>query len=164
MDSSKVVLKSVAIFEAAKGVLLVLVGIGAISLVHHDVRLIAAALVGRLHLNPAHGFSGSFVEAASHITDARLWLIASMGFLYAVFRFIESYGLWFEKVWAEWLAVVSGGMFLPLEIYEVCEKFTRVRISALIVNIAVVCAMSWVLVKNRRSRLAKSNPPQSPTA
>ncbi|MEY4489161.1 MAG: hypothetical protein RIQ79_1669 [Verrucomicrobiota bacterium] len=164
MDSSKVVVKSVALFEAAKGVLLVLVGIGAVSLVHRDVRVIAAALVGRLHLNPAQGFAGSFVEAAARITDARLWLIASIGFLYAVFRFIESYGLWFEKVWAEWLAVVSGGLFVPLEIYEVAEKFTRVRVCALIVNLAVVCAMIGVLVKNRRIRLAKSTPPKPPAA
>ncbi|HEY8932298.1 MAG TPA: DUF2127 domain-containing protein [Rariglobus sp.] len=152
MDSSKAVLKTVAVFEAAKGVLLLLVGIGAWSLVHHDIHMIAAALVGRLHLNPAQGFAGSFVEAASQLTDARLWTIAAMGCGYAAFRFVESYGLWFGKVWAEWLAVVTGGIFVPLEFYEVVKKLTFIRVSALIINIAVVCAMAAILVKNRRAR------------
>jgi uncharacterized membrane protein (DUF2068 family) len=154
MDTSKAVVKTVAIFEAAKGILLLLVGIGALSLVHHDIRLIASALVGRLHLNPTHGFSGSFVEAASQLTDARLWLIASMGFLYALFRFIEAYGLWCGKAWAEWLAVITGGLFVPLEIYEFIEKRTWVRASTVIINLAVVAAIAGVLIKNRRARQA----------
>lgn len=152
MDTSKAVVKTVAVFEAAKGGLLILVGIGALSLVHHNIHLIAAALVGRLHLNPAHGFAGSFVEAASRLNDSRLWMIAMMGFLYSLFRFLEAYGLWFGRIWAEWLAVVSGGIFVPLEIYEVMEKVTWVRVSALIINILVAGAMTWVLVQNRRRR------------
>lgn len=156
MDTSKAVLKTVAVFEAAKGVLLLSVGIGAWSLVHHDIRMIAAAIVGRLHLNPTHGFAGSFIEAASQLTDARLWMIAIMGCGYSAFRLLESYGLWFGKVWAEWLAVISGGIFVPLEIYELVEKVTWVRISALIINIVVVCAMAAILVKNRRSRKASA--------
>jgi uncharacterized membrane protein (DUF2068 family) len=154
MDTSKAVVKTVAIFEAAKGVLLVLVGIGALSLVHHDIRLIASALVGRLHLNPARGFAGSFVEAASQLNDARLWVIAAMGFLYALFRFVEAYGLWRGKTWAEWLAVITGGLFVPLEIYELIEKRTWVRASALVINLAVVAAIIGVLIKNRRARRA----------
>lgn len=154
MDTSKAVVKTVAVFEAAKGMLLVLVGIGALSLVHHDIRLIASALVGRLHLNPAHGFAGSFVEAAAQLTDARLWVIAAMGFLYALFRFVEAYGLWRGKTWAEWLAVISGGIFVPLEIYELIEKRTWVRASALVINLVVVAAILGVLIKNRRAREA----------
>src|SRR4051812_24042351 len=154
MDTSKAVVKTVAILEATKGVLLILVGIGALSLVHRDVRLIAAALVGRLHLNPANGFAGSFVEAASRLTDSHLWLIATMGFLYALFRLVEAYGLWFGKVWAEWLAAVTGGLFVPLEIYEFIEKRTWVRASALIINLVVVAAIIGVLIKNRRTRQA----------
>jgi len=152
MNASKTVAKSVAIFEAAKGMLLMLGGFGLLSLVHRNVRLIAAALVGRFHLNPAHRFASSFVEAASRITDARLWMIASIGFLYALLRFIEAYGLWYSKVWAEWLAVLSGGIFLPIEVYELVERFTWVRLSALIVNLVVVCAMIMVLYKNHHLR------------
>ncbi|HEY4247226.1 MAG TPA: DUF2127 domain-containing protein [Lacunisphaera sp.] len=145
--------KSVALFEAIKGAVVLLGGFGMLSLLHRNIRLIAAAVVGRFHLNPTHGFANSFIEAASRVTDSRLWMIALLGFVYGVFRLIEAYGLWFGKVWAEWVAVLSGGIYLPVEIYELVEKITWVRASALAVNLAVIGFMSGVLVRNRRRKM-----------
>ena len=158
MNAVKTITKSVAVFEAVKGGLLLLGGFGLLSLVHHDVRVIVAALVGRFHLNPAHRFTSSFIEAAAHVTDARLWLYASFGFLYASFRFIEAYGLWYGRPWAEWLAVASGGIFLPFEIYELFQRITWIRISALTVNLLVVVMMAALLWKNRTG---SGRPPKS---
>ena len=150
--TSRTVVKSVAIFEAIKGAVVLLGGFGLLSLLHRNIRVIAEALIGRLHLNPTHGFANSFIEAASRVTDARLWMIAGMGFVYGIFRLIEGYGLWFGKGWAEWLAVVSGGIYLPLEIYELVEKFTWVRLSALTINVIVVTLMTRVLLRNMKRR------------
>ena len=150
--ASKTVVRSVAIFEAAKGALVLLAGFGVLSLVGHNVRVAAAALVGRLHINPTHRFGHSFIEAASRVTDTGLWLIASLGFLYALFRFLEAYGLWSGRRWAEWLAVVSGGLYVPLEIYELIQRYTWMRVSALVVNLIVVFAMIAVLVKDKKPK------------
>ncbi|HVS52578.1 MAG TPA: DUF2127 domain-containing protein [Opitutaceae bacterium] len=151
-NASRSVVKSVALFEAAKGIVVLLAGFGLLSLLHRDVRALAAALVGRLHLNPAAGFANSFIEAAARTTDGRLWFMALIGLLYALFRLLEAYGLWFGRVWAEWLAVLSGAIYVPIEIYEVAEKFTWIRLSALVVNLVVVCAMIAVLRRNQRDR------------
>ncbi len=150
--ASKTVIRTVAVFEAAKGAVVLLAGFGVLSLLHRDIRVAAAALVGRLHLNPAHEFESSFIEAASRVTDTGLWVIASAGFLYALFRFLEAFGLWFGRRWAEWLAVVSGGLYVPLEIYELIQRHTWVRVSALIVNLAVVCMMTAVLVRDIKQK------------
>ena len=150
MDGPKTLTKLVAFFEAAKGVLILLVGFGALSLVHRNIRLVAAGVVGRFHLNPTHLFARSFIEISNHMNDARLWLYASLGFLYASFRFLEAYGLWLERSWAEWLAVISGGIFLPFEIYELASKFTLIRMSAFVVNLIVVYAVAAVLFKKNR--------------
>jgi uncharacterized membrane protein (DUF2068 family) len=80
-----------------------------------------------------------------------------MGFLYALFRFLEAYGLWSGRRWAEWLAVVSGGLYLPLEIYELIQKYTWMRVSAVIVNLIVVFAMTAVLVKDKKPE-SRTNP------
>lgn len=160
-NTSKTAVKSIAIFEAIKGVIVLLGGFGLLSLLHRNIRVIAAALVGRLHLNPTHEFANSFIAAASRVTDSRLWMIAGLGFVYGIFRLLEGYGLWFGKVWAEWLAVVSGGIYLPLEIYELLEKFTWVRLSALTVNVVVVIFMTRVLLRNMKRRaltLAQAGP------
>lgn len=152
-STSKTVVKSVALFEAIKGTVVLLGGFGLLSLLHRDIRLVAAALVGHFHLNPTHGFANSFIEAASRVTDSRLWMIALLGFVYGIFRLMEAYGLWFGKVWAEWVAVLSGGIYLPVEIYELVEKITWVRISALAVNLAVIGFMTGVLVRSRRRKI-----------
>jgi uncharacterized membrane protein (DUF2068 family) len=150
--ASKTVVRSVAVFEATKGAVVLLAGFGVLSLLHRDIRVAAAALVGRLHLNPADGFERSFIEAAARVTNTGLWMIASIGFLYALFRFLEAYGLWSGRRWAEWLAVVSGGLYVPLEIYELIQRHTWVRASALIVNLLVVGAMTVVLVRDIRQK------------
>jgi uncharacterized membrane protein (DUF2068 family) len=151
-NASRRMVRSVALFEAAKGVLVLLGGFGLLSLLHRDLRALAAALVGRLHLDPSHHYASVFIEAAANTTDARLWFIACVAFVYSTFRFVEAYGLWFERRWAEWLAVVSGGAYIPIELYEVFEKFTWIRISALVVNVAVVVLIGSVLWQKRKRR------------
>jgi len=140
----------VALFEATKGVIVLLAGFGLLSLLHHDLRALAIALVGRLHLEASHHYPSVFIEAASRTTDSRLWFIAVIGFVYAAFRFVEAYGLWFCRTWAEWLALISGGIYLPLEVYEVFRRLTWMRVSALVANIVVVIAIALVLWRNKR--------------
>ena len=47
-------------------------------------------------------------------------------------------GLWSLRRWGEYLAVVATSIFLPLEVYELTEKITWVRVLAFAVNIALV--------------------------
>lgn len=143
-------IKTVAVFEAVKGGLVLLAGFGLLSLLHRDLRALAVNLVDWLHIDPAKHYASSFIEAAAQITDTRLWFIAGFGCVYAAFRFTEAYGLWKARTWAEWLAVVSGGIYLPVEIYELARRFTWIRITALTANLAVVVLMIFVLVQNRK--------------
>ena len=62
---------------------------------------------------------------------------------YACLQLVESYGLWHMKRWGEYLTVVATSVFLPSEIYEVTEKITVLRVSALIINIAAVIWLLW---------------------
>jgi uncharacterized membrane protein (DUF2068 family) len=112
---------------------------------------LALALVGFLHMDPTRHYASGFIDAASHTTDARLWSIAIIGFVYAAFRFVEAYGLWFCRTWAEWLALVSGGIYLPLEVYELIRRITWMRISALVANLLVVVAIALVLWHNKQT-------------
>ncbi len=141
--------RAVAIFEITKGVLLVLAGFGVLAFLHRDVRALVVELVGRFHLNPEHRYPSIFIRAASEVTDAKLWLWSGIAMAYALFRFVEGYGLWRERPWAEWLALVSGGIYLPLELYEVIQKTTWVRCTVLIGNLAVVVLMGLALRRRR---------------
>ena len=57
------------------------------------------------------------------------------------------------RVWAEWLAVVSGTIYLPIEIYEVCVKVSFVSVFALVANIVVVGVVAYVLIQKGNQRI-----------
>lgn len=127
--------------EAAKGILVLLTGFGVLSLMHQDAQRLAEQLVGHLHLNPARNFPRIFIDAAAHLTDARLWMLATLAALYGLVRFIEAYGLWYGRRWAEWFAAISGGIYIPFELYELLQGGSRISFLALTVNLFVVGLM-----------------------
>jgi len=146
--------RAVALLEAAKGSLVVLAGIGALSFIHHDAQRIAERLVAHLHLNPASGSPRIFVEFAANLTDVRLGTLAALAAGYASVRFIEAYGLWRGRRWAEWFAAVSGGIYIPFEIYEMFHGIAWLSLGALVVNAVVVGLMIHALLSKRAAESA----------
>jgi len=120
-------LRTIALLEAAKGALVLLVGFGLLSLVHHDVRQAAEHLIAHAHLNPASRYPHIFIDVANQLTDTRLLLTAAGSSAYSLARFIEAYGLWYAKRWAQWFAAVSGGIYVPFELFELYEHVTLAK-------------------------------------
>ena len=133
-----------AAFEAAKGLLVMATGLGFLSLLHHDVQRAAESVVRHLHLNPARHYPRVFLEAAAQLTDTRLWLLASGAFAYAVVRGVEAYGLWSARAWAQWFAILSGAVYLPIEIYELIHHATAPKAVVLLVNVGIVGYVCYI--------------------
>jgi len=133
--------RAVALFEAAKGTLVLLTGFGALSLVHHDAQRFAEQLVAHLHLNAAKHFPRIFIDAAANFAETHLLVLALLAATYALVRFVEAYGLWMGRRWAEWLAAVSGAIYIPFEFYELFHGINWLSIVALAVNVLVVGLM-----------------------
>jgi uncharacterized membrane protein (DUF2068 family) len=146
------VLQAVATFEFFKGTFVVLMGFCALALVHKDVWLYAESLLALLHINTDRRSAQLFLDFADNVTDARLWAAARIAFAYAALRLTEASGLWKARHWAEWVALVSGALLLPLEIRELMRGITVVRSAVLIGNLAVVIYMLYVIRDNRRER------------
>jgi uncharacterized membrane protein (DUF2068 family) len=74
-------------------------------------------------------------------------------------RFVEAYGLWHTRAWAEWFAIISGAAYLPWEILEVAKHVHHiVRWTVLGVNILVVLYMVYVRWDSlKQNRLIESN-------
>jgi uncharacterized membrane protein (DUF2068 family) len=142
-------IRLVALFEAAKGALILLAGFGLLTLVHRDLQYVAEELVRRFHLNPARHYPRIFIEAAGKTTDMRLWLLAGTALLYAVFRFVESYGLWQKRRWAGWFAATTGAIYVPLEVVALFRSITWFKLTTLIVNLGIVAFMTWTLWRSR---------------
>jgi len=151
-EAARDAIRVVAIFEAFKGVVVIAAGSGVLLLVHRDLHELAARLVAHAHLNPASKYPAIFIDAVTRLQDMRLTLLALGALAYSTIRFVEAYGLWREKAWAEWLAAVSGAIYVPFEAIELVKHVTALRVSVLLLNLVVVAVMVNALVTRRRQR------------
>lgn len=143
----------IACFEAAKGALVLLAGFGILSLMHVDLQHFAKAFVETLHLAP-HGAMASLFLRVGGFTGHRLLWLAIAAYAYAALRFAEAYGLWRARRWAKWVAVASGLLYVPYELYEVLRHVTAIKCLALLLNLAIVAYMGYSLW--RADRIAQS--------
>jgi uncharacterized membrane protein (DUF2068 family) len=158
MRADRAGLKTIAVFEAFKGGLVLLAAAGLISLVHQRGQEVAEEIVRDLHLNPASHYPHIFLDAAASLNSTRLWLLAGGACLYTSIRFLESYGLWHERTWAEWLGAVSGFLYIPIEVYELFRHVTAIRITLLLANIGIVLFLAWTIYRHRNSGDRPLNP------
>nr|WP_315595147.1 DUF2127 domain-containing protein [uncultured Cupriavidus sp.] len=142
-------LKSIALFEAAKGALVILAGLGLVALLHNDAQALAEAIVGRFHLNPASHYPKVFLSLLAHPSDARLWAIGGSAAVYALMRFAEAYGLWHGRAWGNWLGVWSGGIYIPVELYEAVRHPTWIHIGLAVANALVVVYLVQSLARHK---------------
>jgi uncharacterized membrane protein (DUF2068 family) len=147
-------IRAVALFEASKGLLVVIAGFGILSLAGRDVEKIAERLVRHLHLNAASHYPKIFLDAVSRVNDWGLWKLALLAALYAAVRFVEAYGLWRQRHWAEWFAALSGAIYIPFEIRGVMRGHGPTAIAALVINVAIVAVMLFALYRSYKLRHA----------
>jgi uncharacterized membrane protein (DUF2068 family) len=100
-------------------------------------------LANQIGFNPEHSkivrhIAQVFAMSSSTLTWIGIGLIA-----YAVIELIEAVGLWLVARWGEYFAVIATSVFLPLEIYELTEKVTALRLIALVINIVAVVWLLW---------------------
>jgi uncharacterized membrane protein (DUF2068 family) len=156
--ASRLGLKVVSGIEAGKGVLVLAAGLGLFGLMHRDVQAGAERLVRNFHLNPASHYPRVFLEVMARVDNTHLRLLALGALAYALVRFIEAFGLWRERRWAEWFGALSGSIYLPLEIYTLCESVTWPRVTLFCANCVVVGYLAWLLVRTT------VNPPKTTPA
>lgn len=143
-------LRTVASLELAKGLVVLLLGFGAVSLVHKDAWDIAEALLRFLRVDPdRHHYAQVFLDLADNVTDAKLWALAGGAAAYSIIRFVESYGLWRERTWAEWFALISGAIYVPFEAYELIRRPSAIHAAVLLINLAIVFYMLYLRLSAR---------------
>jgi uncharacterized membrane protein (DUF2068 family) len=79
-----------------------------------------------------------FIQHALTLSPTSINLIAAGLLAYAVIELIEGTGLWLERRWGEYFAMVATSVFLPYEIYDMTVKITVTRLAFFVVNLALV--------------------------
>jgi uncharacterized membrane protein (DUF2068 family) len=148
-------LRSIALFEAAKGLLALAAACGIISLRHTDLHAAADAFLLRHGINPERHYPRLFIESVAKATNHHVGEIAAVAFVYALMRLVEGYGLWRGKHWAEWFAVISAGLYLPLEFQHLAHHSTLLNASVIFFNLVIVLYLVRLLIRQQAERHAR---------
>jgi len=140
----------IGLFKLVEAVFFLLVGVGAIHFIHHDLGDAATRLAERLRFDLDGRLMTWVMDQLDDITAHRLRQIGIATFFYAGLRITEGVGLVMEKTWAEYLTVGVTMSFLPWEIYEIGRHPDWVRIGLFVINLLVLAYLLWWLGRNRR--------------
>lgn len=100
----------------------------------------------QIHFNVSDSATVHSVEKVLDAKPSTLNLVGGFLIFYGLLQVAEGIGLWLLKRWGEYFAVVATSLFVPLEVYELVEKVTWLRIAALLVNLA---AVAYLLLSKR---------------
>jgi uncharacterized membrane protein (DUF2068 family) len=143
-------MRAIAIFEGAKGAMVLLAGLGVLAFLHRDLQVAADQFVRHLHLNPASRYPRIFLDAAAATNDSGILTLAAGAAGYSAVRFVEAYGLWYARPWAELFAAASGAMYMPFEVYSWLHSHHWHAALAFALNLAVVVFMIYALMRRRK--------------
>ncbi len=152
--------RTVATVEFTKGILVVLAGLGVFSMRHKDIVGVTGSFLEFLHVSPHHHHHlfGVFIALVYRISDVRLWKIAVIAIVYVTLRFVEAYGLWYIRPWAEWMAIASGGVYIPFEAVDFFRRPTWFRLLIIVVNVGIVLYMLMLRLEAAKKRHATRVP------
>ena len=145
-------LRSIAVFEGLKGLAALIVGIGLTQLLHHDLRRLVLELVGHFGLNPGQPFPALLLHYAEELNATPMDTLELLLGGYLTLRFVEAYGLWMARAWAEWLGALSGGMYIPFELHHLWHKPGLPGTLVLTINVLIVGFLAWQLWQRRAAK------------
>jgi len=141
------VLRFLAVERAVRGVFIVLVAVAvwkfsnsqdAVRRLFDEYLDVFRPVFRHFHYDLDHSPVVGSVQKAFGYRHNTLVLVAVLLLAYALIELVEAVGLWYAKRWAEYLTVVATAAFLPLEIYELTERVSWLKIATLVLNLLAV--------------------------
>ncbi len=139
----------IAAFKLVKGLGLLVLGIGALKLLHKDVAAEVAKWIDVLRVDPNNHYIQEALARLGMVDDRKLKALSIGTFFYSALYLTEGVGLSLRKRWAEYVTIISTASLLPLEIYEIAKHVSAPKIAVLLANIAVLV---YLVMEVRRTR------------
>ena len=150
LHKSAFTLRLIAVEKFLRGALLMIIGIKLLTLVGDNIHQWAAEFVQRHGIDLGHRWVQSSLNKLRGVSDEQVEAFGIVAFLYSMLMMAEGSGLWLGYVWAEYVTIISTSLLMPLEIYEMVEHFTFVRLGLLLLNVAIVIYLIWRVRRDRR--------------
>ena len=138
----------IGVFKLVKGISLLIVGLGLLRLLHRDVAAVTEHWIEVLRVDPENRFIHRGLVKIFNVTPRQLRELSAGTFVYAAIFLTEGTGLLARKHWAEYMTLISTGLFIPLEAYEIHRHFTWLKVAVTLVNLLIV----WYLAARIRRK------------
>jgi uncharacterized membrane protein (DUF2068 family) len=144
-----------AIIKFVKGFLLLIVAFKLLTFINKDVDVVFSDFIAHHRIDPENKIVHLILEKITGLGNTELIAFSVGSFLYSALQLTEGIGLWLQKRWAEVLTVIATSLLIPVEIYEIYEKFTLIRVGALVVNLFVVWYLATRLKDEKKEEILK---------
>ncbi len=144
----------IGVLKLVKGFLFILLGVGALRLLHRDlVGFLAHWIVVVLRFDPESHAVNFILTKAALIHPRELRMLSAGIFLYAALDLVEGTGLVLEKVWAEYVTLFITAAFLPWEFYELIRHYSLFKVGLVLGNVLIVLYLLWLVQAQARRRM-----------
>lgn len=146
------ILRALAVERAIRGVLLVALAFGvykfngsrdSLNQVFRQYLPLLRPVSDRLGIDLQDAGPVKLISKALQTNHSTLQLVALGVLAYGALEVVEAVGLWLMRRWGEYVAVVGTAVFIPLEVYELIERVTWLRVVALLINLFAVVYIVW---------------------
>jgi uncharacterized membrane protein (DUF2068 family) len=136
--------------KLAKGLLLVAVGVCALSLLHGDAAARVAGWLSALGVDPENHYVNRGLAKLDRADPPKLKEVGLGSLAYAAMFMTEGTGLIFKQVWAEYLTIVITTSFIPFEVYEMIQHESWLKGVIIAANVAIVVYLVLRLRRDHR--------------
>jgi uncharacterized membrane protein (DUF2068 family) len=142
---------AIGALKMVEALLCILLGIGAIKLLHKDLVDVATRIITALRLDPEGRFVNLILDNVALLSPHRLKMISAGIFFYAGLHTLEGVGLVLRKKWAEYVTLILTASFLPWEFFEIIHRFAWIKIVLTLINVLVVLFLVFYVQMRARA-------------
>jgi uncharacterized membrane protein (DUF2068 family) len=143
---------AIGALKMVEALLCILLGIGAIKLLHKDLVDEVTRIITALRLDPEGRLVNLILDKVALISPHMLKQISVGIFFYAGLHTLEGVGLVLRKKWAEYVTLILTASFLPWEFFEILRHFTWIKIVLTAINLLVVVFLVFYVQKREKTR------------
>jgi len=140
------IVRLIILERAIRGSLVCILGIALLTR-SRSVVFLVRQWVSELDVNPERRLIPrlliTVLRPIGEFSSRTVLLIGIGALLFGMLELTEAIGLARRRRWAEYLTVIAGCIGIPLEVGEVLSRQTPVRVSILLINVAIVIYLAW---------------------
>jgi uncharacterized membrane protein (DUF2068 family) len=140
------VVRLIILERGIRGTLVGILGIGLLTNSRNVVTLVRQ-WVAELDVNPERRLIPrvllTVLRPIGQFSTRTVVIIGIGAILFGLLELTEAVGLARRRRWAEYLTVIAGCIGIPFEVHEVMARQTVLRVSFLVINVAIVLYLAW---------------------